>query len=621
MGRDIAITYDAMELDAPMVVRLVDPRPRFKQGGLAKKAQQVRNAGAPDDDVLLHLTPEEFKELKGAWGEPTYNERTGLPEYSFLKRLVKKVGSTAKRIIKNPLVQTLAPIAANVFLPGVGGLIAGSLLGATSAKANGQNPILGGLMGLGGSFAGRAAGTALKGAGGLKGALGKITGASGENPGDLMGGLDSQMNSPLGKIGRFFMNDEGKPAWGKIAGAGVGGLALLGSMGGGGSDGGGGGAPSMPEGWNTPAAPQVMNRTRNAPPADLTQYGKGPGAQQHRFFSDPTYSPGMADGGRTATTGTGGRTDDIEALLSEGEYVMDAETVALLGNGSTEAGSQKLDELRANLRQHKGSALAKGEFSPDAKDPMEYLGHAKGGKIKVTHSMREWLDRYDPKSEHAAQIELMRARESQRGMRKPGEGSDPYNSRPVRHAKGGVAIAKVSDDLLRLKKLMTDTPEQRTARYAAMSDAELEEQRQWMRRAKDRSEPEVAGYTGRERRSSFEPRRKLPTREAKGGRISKFKVIDGENPSRDFESRLRQLQALQRMVNATKESKEVEKPRPIRKAIGGKVAALQSNLTKIKGTDSKNPLKELTAFANKLEADLDSKQPVILDPALAGGTV
>ena len=68
-----------------------------------------------------------------------------------------------------------------------------------------------------------------------------------------------------------------------------------------------------------------------------------------------------------------GRADTINARLSDGEYVMDAETVAMLGDGSTQAGAKKLDEMRRNLRAHKGKTLAKGKFSPNAKSPLNYL--------------------------------------------------------------------------------------------------------------------------------------------------------------------------------------------------------------------------------------------------------
>lgn len=68
-----------------------------------------------------------------------------------------------------------------------------------------------------------------------------------------------------------------------------------------------------------------------------------------------------------------GRADTIDARLSDGEYVIDAETVAMLGDGSTKAGAAKLDAMRRSVRQHKGKALARGKFSPNAKSPLAYL--------------------------------------------------------------------------------------------------------------------------------------------------------------------------------------------------------------------------------------------------------
>ena len=73
-------------------------------------------------------------------------------------------------------------------------------------------------------------------------------------------------------------------------------------------------------------------------------------------------------------TGSGdGRADLINARLSDGEYVIDAESVSMLGNGSNKAGAGILNQMRKNLRSHKGKALADGRFSPDAKSPLEYM--------------------------------------------------------------------------------------------------------------------------------------------------------------------------------------------------------------------------------------------------------
>ena len=68
-----------------------------------------------------------------------------------------------------------------------------------------------------------------------------------------------------------------------------------------------------------------------------------------------------------------GRADTIDAKLSDGEYVIDAETVAMLGDGSNQEGANRLDTMRKSIRSHKGKALAKGKFSPNAKSPLAYL--------------------------------------------------------------------------------------------------------------------------------------------------------------------------------------------------------------------------------------------------------
>lgn len=76
------------------------------------------------------------------------------------------------------------------------------------------------------------------------------------------------------------------------------------------------------------------------------------------------------------SAGRSGRSDDIEARLSPGEFVFDAETTSLLGDGNSEAGARKLESLRQNIRTHKGRALARGDFSPDAKPSAEAYMHA-----------------------------------------------------------------------------------------------------------------------------------------------------------------------------------------------------------------------------------------------------
>lgn len=74
-----------------------------------------------------------------------------------------------------------------------------------------------------------------------------------------------------------------------------------------------------------------------------------------------------------AVTGIGdGQSDDIPAMLADGEFVIPADVVAALGNGSTKAGSDKLYEMMHNIRRHHRSTGPK-DLPPPAKPPLEYI--------------------------------------------------------------------------------------------------------------------------------------------------------------------------------------------------------------------------------------------------------
>ena len=142
-------------------------------------------------------------------------------------------------------------------------------------------------------------------------------------------------------------------------------------------------SPSQQEYFNRPTVQwdwNQMQRDASASGMSLSQYM----AQNWDKVSRGQYAMGqpevaMAMGGplgqvaRFARGAGSGRDDTINARLSDGEYVMDAETVAMLGDGSSKEGARRLDQMRESLRSHKGKALAKGKFSPDAKSPLEYI--------------------------------------------------------------------------------------------------------------------------------------------------------------------------------------------------------------------------------------------------------
>ena len=87
---------------------------------------------------------------------------------------------------------------------------------------------------------------------------------------------------------------------------------------------------------------------------------------------------GLAGGGSAhyVQGGSPGQADEIEARLSDGEYVMDADVVSALGDGNNAAGAKRLDELREAIRAHKRSAPS-DSIPPKAKSPLAYIKGAK----------------------------------------------------------------------------------------------------------------------------------------------------------------------------------------------------------------------------------------------------
>jgi len=91
---------------------------------------------------------------------------------------------------------------------------------------------------------------------------------------------------------------------------------------------------------------------------DEEEPGPGPSGEEEDSMLQQMGGGELAGGGLLDGPGTG-QSDEIEAttpsgrpvLLSDGEYVIDAPTVAALGDGSTNAGARRLDALRKQIRQ------------------------------------------------------------------------------------------------------------------------------------------------------------------------------------------------------------------------------------------------------------------------------
>lgn len=105
------------------------------------------------------------------------------------------------------------------------------------------------------------------------------------------------------------------------------------------------------------------------------------GTRHGKYAQGGLSTPLMASGGKMrvdfrhgdAVTGAGdGQSDDIPAMLADGEFVFPADVVAAIGNGSTKAGSDKLYDMMHGIRAHARSAKPK-DLPPQIKSPLDFL--------------------------------------------------------------------------------------------------------------------------------------------------------------------------------------------------------------------------------------------------------
>jgi len=110
-------------------------------------------------------------------------------------------------------------------------------------------------------------------------------------------------------------------------------------------------------------------------------YAQGGGTRHGRYAQGGLSAPLMASGGKMrvdfrhgdAVTGAGdGQSDDIPAMLADGEFVFPADVVSAIGNGSTKAGSDKLYDMMHGIRAHSRSAKPK-DLPPQIKSPLDFL--------------------------------------------------------------------------------------------------------------------------------------------------------------------------------------------------------------------------------------------------------
>ena len=410
----------------------------YAEGGLHDEAMAVKKAGRNGDGRLVHVNDEEFADMVAEYGEPTINPETGMPEF-FLGKLGKILKTVAPIAVS--FIPGIGPVAGAALGAGMGALSGGGLKGALIGGISGGLGGAGAASKIGGTILNKGASAVAQKALGdaiIGGALGAATGqnplkaalmAGGTTflrgqfapktppttdtpttaPSDIPTAAPATMAAPtlvdsnlkispsvqasldnavanastapvakpnfwnrdvgfLGKVGKDLglKNKHAILAGGLLAAGAAEALKPKDKT----------GEMSQEEFFGpsfsakSPSSFRLASLSGSPMPENImSNYGQ-------RYFT------GFAGGGDVdsfAVRGPGtGRSDEIPAMLSDGEYVIDAETVALLGDGSSKAGAKKLDDLRVKIRKHKGKKLAKGKFSHDAKPADKYMA---GGRI------------------------------------------------------------------------------------------------------------------------------------------------------------------------------------------------------------------------------------------------
>ena len=350
-----------------------------KPKALSAAADKVRRAGRMDDSVLVHVSPREFDKMSQDMHGPTVNPATGLPEF-FLDDLWDFLGDAA------PYIAAAAPFVAPSLGSSIGGYL-GPMVGMTSAGGQSilGNALIGaGLGGLGGSGKGALFGGLGGGAGAALSSYGipAISDAfsSGPTPAEQAASSDAAKGlhvKPSAATGAAASSSDSGLSDVLIPLA----VAALSS---------GllsGGAPQGVQGGTTTTGPNTdfdqyfnqepLARKRVASDRNPLTYAENP-LGEHVFFDQVNPPPEyLAHGGTVGpVSGPGGGQDDlIPAYLSDGEHVLDAETVSAIGDGSTNEGHRRIEAMKSGMRGHKRGA-ARGKIPPKAKGLGDYFAKA-----------------------------------------------------------------------------------------------------------------------------------------------------------------------------------------------------------------------------------------------------
>jgi hypothetical protein len=394
-----------------------DSQPRYayapimmSNGGLPAAARKVQAQGRNGDSTLVHMTQGEVKGLdaiaRAYGGRITINPETGLPEANFLKSLLP----------------VIAGAALNFAVPGLGAALGGfaipALVGGASYLMNPQQGLMGGLMAGLGAYGGMGIGNALTAAGAATTAP-AVTGtapglvqagavapqaAATTVPGTATAGLKSALApqaftaapaaaaAPPSFMGNLAQAGRGVTALGTEAGRTAAMQSLGGPMGAVKTIGavtapmsmGGLETPEMGGAGGTPTRIRPFKYTRTARPDAFNPASEpGAGSYERRYFDEaytaqPTtevlkYAMGgdIEEGVKNGNIRSfdddygqdeyamGGLTAFNSGGLQDGGFVLPADVVAHLGNGSTAAGYKVLAKgLGARPIKGKGDGMS-----------------------------------------------------------------------------------------------------------------------------------------------------------------------------------------------------------------------------------------------------------------------
>lgn len=295
---------------------------------LKKAAESVRAAGRGKDTELVHFTRKEVAGLEGlaraAGGKLARNPKTGLVEAGFL----------------DSLLPTLLGAAANFVVPG-SGLLVGGLTGAIQNK---ENPLMGAVTGAMGGYGGGSLAAGLQGVGAGAAQQAAISGAQ-EAAAQQLATTGAEMTaqgaSNLGAASNQLAADAtqqfmAKPFY-EQAGAGLSAAVNSPAQF---IEGLGGSKAALKAGAMAAApmlAPSVM-QTGGARPEDE--------AEMSRYNYDAGYTGGTGGGGSSEKQWFAPRFTRLAAgghvPLASGGFVIPADVVSMIGNGSSDAGLEAL---------------------------------------------------------------------------------------------------------------------------------------------------------------------------------------------------------------------------------------------------------------------------------------